>query len=195
MLDPRFVILGAAINIYGGLVYAWSTFKGKTQPNRVSWILWTVAPFIAFAAELSQGVGLQSLLTFTVGFTPLLVLVASFANPKAYWKISSFDLVCGTMSALALVLWLVTKHGNVAIFFSVLADFLAAVPTIIKCYRFPETENSSVYLASIPLASITLLTIDLWNFETYAFPIYILAVNAVMATLIVFPRLRLQEVK
>ncbi|HEY6396548.1 MAG TPA: hypothetical protein VIX82_03735 [Solirubrobacteraceae bacterium] len=50
-------------------------------------MLWTLTPLIAFAAERAQHVGLEALLTFAVGFGPLLVVVASFVDPRAYWKL------------------------------------------------------------------------------------------------------------
>ncbi len=77
MLDPNFVILGAAIGFIGGISYLVDTLKGKTKPNKVTWFFWSLAPLIAFAGELDKGVGLQSLMTFMVGFSPLLIFLAS----------------------------------------------------------------------------------------------------------------------
>ncbi len=57
------------------------TVRGHSQPNRVTWLLWGLAPMLAFAAELKAHVGLSALMTFSVGFNPLLVLAASFVNP------------------------------------------------------------------------------------------------------------------
>ena len=68
MINPNFVFLGAAFSIIGALSYARDTIRGVTKPNRVSWLLWTIAPLLAFAVELRQGVGLQSVMTFAVGF-------------------------------------------------------------------------------------------------------------------------------
>jgi len=82
MLHPNFVFLGIFINFLGALIYIRDTLKGKIQPNKISWGIWAVAPLIAFAAEVKQGVGVQSLATFMVGFTPLLIFIASFFNKK-----------------------------------------------------------------------------------------------------------------
>lgn len=195
MLDPRFIILGALLDLIGGAKYALSTLKGETQPNRVSWLMWAAAPLIAFAAEVSQGVGLLALMTFFVGFVPVMVLAASFANRRAYWKLTIFDVACGAFSALALVLWWVTRTANIAIVFSVLADLFASVPTVVKSYRFPKTEHPSAYAVGVAFAGITLLTIKQWNVATAAFPIYIFLINSLLTGLILFPGLRLSEAK
>jgi hypothetical protein len=72
VIDARFAILAAVITVAGNAAYALDTVRGNTQPNRVSWLMWMVAPLIGFAAQVSQHVGLQSLLTFAIGFGPLL---------------------------------------------------------------------------------------------------------------------------
>ncbi len=117
------------------------------------------------------------------------MLIASLVNKKAYWEITKFDLVCGGLSILALILWGITRTGNIAIALSIMADGLAAVPTVIKAYRRPDTENSSFIFGAIS-AAITLLTIQNWTFAQYGFPIYILLICTLLFTLIRFPNFR-----
>lgn len=186
MLDPKFVYLAVIITSLGGLVYLIKTIKGEVQPNKVTWLLWSLAPLIAFAAQIKQGVGLQVWLTFISGFEPLLIFLASFINKKSYWKISKLDVAFGTLSILGLILWQITGVGNIAILFSIIADAMAALPTIVKSYKFPETENVFAYFTAALGALITLLTIDKWNFETFAFSLYIFTVCFVLTLLIQF---------
>lgn len=169
MLDEKWVILGAAFSLLGIESYIADTLKGKIKPNKVSWFIWALAPLIAFAAELKQGVGLQALMTFMVGFGPLLIFISSFLNKKAYWEIRKLDLTCGSLAIFGLILWQITRVGNLAILFCLLADGLASIPTAIKAYQFPETENSTEFLLSGVNAGITILTIKIWNFEHFAF--------------------------
>lgn len=186
MINENFVILGVVIGFIGGLSYLVSTIKGKTKPNRVTWFLWALAPFIAFAAEIQEGVGIQSLMTFGVGFVPLLIFLGSFVNKKSVWKLRRFDFIFGALAIAGLLLWYVTKNGNFAIFFGILADGAAATPTLVKSYRFPETENYYVYLTAVISAAITLLTIDIWNFAHFGFPLYILILCITFVLLIKF---------
>lgn len=190
MLDKKFVIIGALLNISGSINYVYNTVLGRTKPNRVSWTLWAIAPLVAFAAEIHQGVGLESLMTFMVGFGPLLVVSASLLNKQAYWKISRFDVVCGGLSLLALALWAITRSGDVAIALSIAADLLAAVPTLVKAYREPASESHTVFAVGAISAAITLLTVKVWSFASYGFPLYILLICIVFTTLIAFPHLR-----
>ena len=192
MIDVWFVILGALIILTGNAAYARDTVRGNTQPNRVSWMLWALAPMIAFAAEVVQGVGLNAVLALAVGVGPLLVVAASFLDPKAYARVTPFDAACGVLSLIALGAWAVTGRGNLAILLSILADFLAAVPTIRKAYRYPHTEHAIAFLSGVAGATITLLTIkpEDWGFASAAFPAYIALDSGLIALLILMPRPR-----
>ncbi|MFH1536115.1 MAG: hypothetical protein ABIC96_03555, partial [Patescibacteria group bacterium] len=134
MLNENFVILGAVIAGLGSIKYLIETIQGRVKPNRVTFFLWALAPLIAFSAEIKQGVGIQSLMTFWVGFSPLVIFIASFLNKKSEWKLGTFDYLCGSLSLIGLLLWLMTGVGNVAIIFAIVADGLAALPTIRKTY-------------------------------------------------------------
>lgn len=186
MLNPNFVIIGTLTGAVGSLAYLIDTVKGKVKPNRVSFLLWSIAPFIAFAAMIKQGAGIEALMTFSTGFLPLTIFIASFVNKKAEWKLTQFDLMCGFLSIVGLILWLITKVGNVAIFFSIVADGLAAVPTIVKAYKYPETEIAWPWIATVFGVVLTLLTLNQLTFSNSAFIIYILIVNTLIFSLVQF---------
>ncbi len=184
MINENFVFLGLALSILGGLRYLIATLKGESKPNRVTWFFWALAPMIAFVAQIKQGVGIQSLLTFIVGFNPLLIFIASFVNKKAYWELRKADYVCAVLAILGIVLWQITSEPNIAIFFAIAADFVAAFPTIFKIMKFPETENIWIYVAATMNGTLTLLTFNSWTFENYAFPLYIVISSAMIFALI-----------
>ncbi len=83
MINANFVFVGVFFQSIGGLSYLIDTVRGKIKPNKVSWFMWSLAPLIAFAAEVKQGVGIQSLTTFIVGFVPLIIFIASFVNKRS----------------------------------------------------------------------------------------------------------------
>ena len=186
MIDEKFVFLAIVLGLFGSFSYLIATIKGQAKPNKITWFIWAVAPLITFAAQAKQGVGLISLMTLAAGIGPLFIFFASFLNPKAFWKITKFDLLCGVFSVIGLILWGITKEANLTILFSIIADGLATIPTIIKSYQFPETENYQAYLFGMVGSIITLLTIQKWNFAYYAFPLYISIVCLILFLLIKF---------
>ena len=49
---------------------------------------------------------------------------------------------------VGLILWAITDEPNLAILFSLLADLLAGLPTVIKSYRHPRSESWLAYAIS-----------------------------------------------
>jgi hypothetical protein len=191
VIDPRFVYLAAFITFVGLFLYAVNTFRGKTQPNRVTWILWTIIPFVTFSAQLNKGVGLSALFTLMYGVGPLLVLIASFTNKRAFWKLTSFDYICGALSVLAIIFWLMTGDGTTAIILSIAADFTAGLPTIRKSFFEPKSESAIAYIAGVVSGGVTLLTIQVATTASIAFPLYVLLDSAfIFLTITLFSRLR-----
>lgn len=186
MIDERFAILAGLLNIVGCSVYFIGTIKGTTKPNRVTWFLWALAPLIAFFAQIQQGVGLISFFTLSNALGPLLVLVGSFVNKHSLWKITLFDISCGVLSLLGLFFWYLTQVGNIAIFFSIASDLLAAIPTIVKAYRVPETENARAFLVGTTGSLLGVLTINTWTFANYGFALYALLCNGLIFLLVQF---------
>ena len=186
MLHRNFIYVGTLIGALGTVAYLINTVKGKVKPNRVSFLLWSVVPFIAFFAQIKQDVGLEALATFSAGFLPFTVFIASFVNKQAEWKLTVFDLFCGLLSLVGLALWMVTKTGNVAIFFSIVADGMAAVPTIVKAYKYPNTEIAWPWLATVLGVVLTLLTLSSFTFANSGFILYILILNILIYLLVQF---------
>lgn len=180
MINENFVFLAFAISIIGAIVYIRGVIKGQVRPNIVTWGLWATAPMIAVAAQLSEGAGLRAVHTFSTAFGPLLIIIAALIKKNAFAKIKNYDYIFGTLSVIGLVLWLLTGEGNIAIIFAILADGFAALPTVRKLYKEPETEDGRIFGLGIIAAIITLFTIDLWTFEQYGFTVYILVITILM---------------
>jgi len=174
------VFVGALIAFIGAIGYVRDTLRGDTKPNRMTWFLWTLAPFIGTAAAVVDGVGWAVLPVFMAGFGPFMVFVASFVNKNAYWKLDKFDYGCGFLSIMALVLWALTNEPLVAIFLAIVADAFAAIPTLVKAWQHPETESANIFAASFFAALTSFAAIQYWSMAEYAFPAYLVAIKALL---------------
>jgi len=179
MIELQYIVLvGVVISLWGTFSYIKETIRGNTKPNRVTWLLWSVSPMIAVAAAISNGVTWAVLPVFMSGFGPFLVFVASFFNKNSYWRLRLFDYLCGFLSIMALIAWGLTKDPNIAIILAITSDGLAATPTLVKFWRYPETETVEAYVAGFLNASTSFFAIKAWNFSSYAFPTYLIFLNA-----------------
>lgn len=174
------VFVGAIVNIVLTFSYIKEVAKGTVKPNRITWLMWSIAPLIATVAAIANGVGLAVFPVFMSGFTPLLVFIVSFLNKNSYWKLSPLDYYCGAMSFLALIVWQITKNPNYAIIFALMSDGLAAIPTVIKAWKYPETESVVAFIGGLFLATTSFFAITTWNFSSLAFPIYLVVLNIIV---------------
>jgi hypothetical protein len=120
---------------------------------------------------------------FFAGFFPVIIFLVAWVRRNTYWKITAFDVLCGIFSFIALVLWIVTHKTGISILFAILSDALAAVPTLIKAWKHPETETAIGYTPGLINNILALLLIRNWTFSLYSFSIYFILLNI---TLIVF---------
>lgn len=176
------VVLSVIISIGGSYAYIRNTLAGRTKPNRVSWFLWALVPILGTGAALSVGADVWATVrVFLAGFIPLMVFLASFVNPQSYWKLGKFDIACGSLSLLAIIVWILIGLPRLAILLLVIGDGFAALPTIVKAWKYPETETGLVYITALVSVLLIIPSIPAWNIENSAFQIYLLAVNAILA--------------
>ncbi len=178
------VFIGAIVQLVGISVYIREIIRGNTKPNKISWLMWAITPFIATAAAISDGVRWATLPVFMAGFTALLVFFISFVNPKAYWKLETFDYICGACSILALALWAITKEPLVAIIFSIISYMFGAIPTITKAWRYPETESIWTYIAGLFNAVTCFFALKIFSIAELAFPVYLVLESGLFVALI-----------
>jgi hypothetical protein len=183
MLPEYCAIIGAVLGSLGGFYYLFETIVGKAQPNRITWLLWGIFPMVIFVAQRAQGVANISWATFVAGLMPLLIVAASFFNKKAYWKSEPRDYCLMAAAIIGIILWAMTANPNLALLFSLLADMLAGIPTLIKAYRHPHTESWMAYAISAFGFGISLLSVHTHNLENSAFVAYVFFINAALAVL------------
>ena len=186
MLPQNLVYLAALLILIGDIGYLIDTVKAKIKPNRVSWFIWFLAPLIAYIAQFQQQVGTQAIMTLAITLVPLFIFLATFLHKVSEWKLTKIDFICGALSLAGVFLWWITQVGNVAILFSIAADLLAGIPTVIKSYTDPDSESYFAFFMNSVAALLTLLTITTWNFQTYGFPLYIFLLCLLLTLLIKF---------
>lgn len=172
------VLISALISLSGAFAYIRDMFRGTSKPNLVTWGLWAFAPLVATGAALSvQADEWSTVRIFMSGFGPLLVFLAAFIVKQGYWQLSKFDYACGVLSLIALGAWLVADSPIIAILLAATADLFATLPTVLKAWKFPETETLYTYFVGLFTAIIVIPAIPVWNIENAAFQVYLLMAN------------------
>ncbi len=180
MLPEKIIYIGVLINLIAIFWYIKTILYGKTRPNLISWTLWALAPLIATFLQTKAGAGLSFLAPFMAGFGPLIVILFASIKKRGFWRITKFDIVCGLFSLLALTFYIITNKLAISIFFAILSDALATIPTIRKSWNFPDTESALAYAGGIINYILSLLIITNWIFSIYSFNVYLIIINLII---------------
>jgi len=132
MINPYFVLIALAIDAFGAIIYARQTWRGQAEPDLVSWTIWAVVPFLAFATDLQQGVGIESLITFSAGAGPLLVVVVALVSNRPPWKMHPLDWLCASIAVVGVLLWLFSRNPVFGLWAFIGAQLASATPTRVQ---------------------------------------------------------------
>lgn len=186
MIHSNFVFLGVALVLLGNVKYTLATIQGHVQPNRVTWLIWGIAPLISLVAAWADGATATAIISGGFALGSLMVFIASFFSQGQPFKLSALDYLCGILSVAAIAVWVGSGNATVALAFSVLINFTAAAPSIRKAWRAPETEHPLIFGFSLVCTILTFLAVDKYTLTTLAFPLSVFTVNIFMFSFVQF---------
>ena len=186
------VVVWTVVQLIGTAVYIREMIYGTVKPNRMTRLIRAVAPLISTAAAISDGVRRAVLPVFGEGLWPLLILITSFFNSRAYRKLWYFDYICGFFSIMALILWRITKEPLLAIMFAIISDLFATTPTIMKSWNSPKSESVSTYSAWLLCSSTAFFAMQAFSLSEMAFPIYTIFTDILV--IIILYRKQIKEI-
>jgi hypothetical protein len=150
-----------------------------------------LAPFIGVFFQVKAGAGLSVIPVFLAGFGPLVVIIISLFRRNSIWKITTLDIICGILALMALILYIFTHSLGISILFAIMSDALGGIPTIVKSWKFPETETVTLYAFGIFNNILGLLIIKNWIFSIYSFNLYLILMNFTIVFCILWKKKKL----
>lgn len=176
-------IIGAVIAALGTVPYLIDIVRGKTKPNIVTWLTWTMLTAISGAAALAAGEPKTAALLFGNSFCTGLVVVLGLRYGTA--KFSRFDIICQVSALLGLVLWLVFDSPVIGIVVPLVIDFIGALPTVRHSWLKPGEETWQAFMAGVIAPMFTMASLTRLNIASLAFPLYLFLANATLVAIII----------
>jgi hypothetical protein len=186
LIDGRFLYLALCLNVIGTSLYLYKSLTDSVRPHLVTWLLWAIAPLVAFAGQASAGAGRVALLTLLAGISPAVVFLVSVRQKDAHWKVSAFDLACGLTSLAAIVFLAIYREKGAAIGLAIASDAIASVPTYRKSIVDPSSESWVLYGCLSISALVTLATLRTWTITSAGFAAYLAVLGVSLSLLIAF---------
>ncbi len=162
--------------------YIFQMIKGRNRPNRATWIIWTVVGFNFLASY--HDLGATDTLWVSIGnlCAFFFVMVLSFRYGVGGWSL--FDKVCLLGAGLGMAIWGLLHAPLLALWVSIVVDFLGALPTIRKSYQDPESEDFLSWILFLLANTLNLFAISSWNLAQASYPIYFFFISLLQATIL-----------
>lgn len=156
--------------------YAIRTHQGKIQPNLTSWSLWTLLGLALLVTYWSSGAG-ANIWPAIFGFTnPLLVTIIVLRKRGGWQKPNRLEVACLAFGILSLgLLLMIHEHKDLAqwaLYLAILADFFAAIPTIVFCWKEPHHDRPFAWALYAFGYGLAIFAIPEHTFANYVLPLY-----------------------
>lgn len=174
---PLVGTLGGLLALIAIFPYVKDILRGTTRPNIVSYSIWALLLLIALAAQISAGASWSVILLigdFIGTSTAIVLCLIGYGYKKYGWV----EWVCLSLAIIAIVSWQLTKQPVLAIVFALIADAMAATPTLIKSFKDPWSEYPVAWLIAACGAFLGVASTTIFNVANLLFPIYLLVINA-----------------
>lgn len=163
-------LIAGIIAISGYIPYIISIFRRTTQPNRATWIIWTIIGGLLAFSYMAGGNHESIWLPFGYFVGPFIVAILSFKYGYNQW--TRLDTYCLIAAALSLIPWIYADSPSLTLLINLFIDGSGALPTIVKTYKEPETEDFFAWLVFFIANTLQLFAISTWNLSSL-YPIYL----------------------
>jgi hypothetical protein len=184
------IILGTIaglISVFAVVPYIKDALHGTTRPNIFSFSLWMVMLGVSVLAQLSVGASWSVIMLIFdfIGTASIVVLCLAGYGYRHYGRL---EWICTGLAILAIASWQLTNQPVLAICFAVLADALAATPTVVKTFKDPWSEAPTQWLLVAFAALLSIASSTIFNVANLLFPAYLFAVNGLIGLSALFGR-------
>jgi len=186
MIDQTiFGLLAGIIALLAFIPYIFTTLKGKTRPNKATWIIWAVLGIIIAASYYSAGARETVWVPIVYSVGMVITALVSLKYGQDGW--TALDKGCLAGAGIGIIFWAMTSDPATAYYITTTVDAIGAIPTISKAWKNPGSEDKATWLMFLAANSLNLLAIGQWTPMVAFYPIYVFVLCIVMCTLILRP--------
>ena len=169
-------VLSGVLSTLAYLPYVVDTIKGRTQPQRASWLIWSALGSIAFFSQVYEGAssslwfaGVQVTGTICIFLLSIRWGTGGFLNRR--------DCVVLMCAMAGLVLWYFTETAAYALAITISISLLGGSVTVLKAYRDPDSETLSTWLLSFIASACAIYSVGTLDWIILAYPLYLFTLN------------------
>lgn len=184
-----FATLALLFSLMAFLNYIRDTLKRRTQPQRASWLIWSVLSLIAFMTQVSEGattllwfIGAQFACTFSIFFLSIWYGSGSYLSRR--------NLTTFAAASFGLILWYVLDNAAYALAMIITISAIGGYATVTKAYRAPESETLSSWVMLAVASMCGIASVDVLDWTYIAYPVYLSGLYSLIAMAVILGRSR-----
>lgn len=180
-------IIAGILAITGYIPYIISILRGTTKPNRATWFIWTIVGGLLAFSYIAEGDQNSIWLPLGYFFGPLIAALLSLKYGYAQW--TRLDTYCIAAAILSIIPWVLSDNATATLIINVAIDIFGALPTVVKAYHEPETEDFTAWVIFFVANTLQLFAISMWNIAAI-YPIYLFILAGTLVLFIVKGKLQ-----
>ncbi len=186
-------IIAGILAISGYIPYVISILKGKTRPDRATWFIWSIVGGLLAFSYLATGDPKAIWLPLGYFFGPFITFILSIFYGYSKW--SRLDTICVAVTFFSVIPWILSKNAELTLIINVILDATGAIPTLVKTYREPDTEDLTAWIIFAIANTLQLFAITEWNNISVSYPVYLFFLAGGMVLLILRGKINQPKVK
>ncbi|NMB70226.1 hypothetical protein GYA27_03445, partial [candidate division WWE3 bacterium] len=176
------ILMSTVIALYAYAGYFLAILNGKAKPHRTTRFVILLISALVTLSLFAQGNTVAIWLSGVFTVCSLIIFLLSIKY--GYGGFSKNDILCFSVAIIGIGLWKFTNNPVIGLFSSITADFIGFVPTVIKSYKYPETETWQFFFLGACSSAFNMLATKRWYLTDYVYPLYIIIINSVVVVLI-----------
>lgn len=187
-----FLILSVIICIASPTVGISSILKGKFKPQRMTRFLLFLVSFLFIGTLLAQGDRNSIYPIFVIFLGNLVIFILSIKYGVG--GTTKLDMWVLSLAILSLIVWQATQNPVLGLTMSIMTNFVAFLPTIVKSWRSPETEEWRVYVFYVLSNIFVILSLSSFSYGKLVSPIYVICMNSTLASIVILRKKYLNKI-
>lgn len=179
------IIVSSLMALISPIIYGKAILGGEAVPHRTTRIILLINTILATTSLYAQHDTVAIWLAAVSTLQSIFIFLLSIKYGTGGW--AKLDLICLLIAILGIIFWKTTNDPRVALYSSIVADFVGMIPTIVKTYKYPKSEIWQFFTIDTIVGLLSLLAVPSWSLATISYPLYIMMVNMVVALLVVRP--------
>jgi hypothetical protein len=182
-------LISGVLSVFRYLPYILDTVRRHTQPDRASWLIWSVMSSISFFSLLYEGATVSLVFTGAQVSGTLIVCALSVnGGAGSYVSRKNLGLLGGALAGL--VAWYLTDTAVYSLAISISISLLGGLSTVQKAYRAPESETLTTWGMGWVASILAVLSVGQLNPILLAYPVYLLVLDTAITAAIILGRMR-----